>query len=166
MIMHHEAGQILQNARQYVQALEEYATAETIAPDFPQPHDSAALAWRRLGEFDRALKEMRSAAELSPNFLGPGAVDAIARAYATSGRRGFLLQSLALLRFYPHPAYSAALDYAELGDRSQAFTSLEEAYRDHDLDVLSLKCSPELDALRDDPRYKDLARRIGFFSRR
>ncbi|HEX4080504.1 MAG TPA: tetratricopeptide repeat protein [Rhizomicrobium sp.] len=165
MIIHHEAGQILQNARQYAQALEEYAKAETIAPDFPQAHDSAALAWRRLGKFDSALKEMRSAAELSPNFLGPGAVDAIARAYARSGRRGFLLQSLALLRFYPHPAYSAALDYAELGDKDHAFAALEEAYRDHDLDVLSLKCSPELDALRGDPRYKDLAWRIGLAGR-
>lgn len=161
MIIHHEAGQILQNARQYQQALEEYAKAETIAPDFPEPHDSAALAWRRLGDFHSALKELRRAAELSPNFLGPGAVDTIARAYAKSGRHGFLVQSLAELRFYPHPAYSAALDYAELGNRDQAFASLEEAYRDHDLDVLSLKCSPELDALRGDARYKDLARRIG-----
>ncbi|HEY3637177.1 MAG TPA: tetratricopeptide repeat protein [Rhizomicrobium sp.] len=161
MIIHHEAGQILQNARQYRQALEEYQRAATIAPDFPQPHDGAARAWRHLGEYDSALKELRRAAELSPDFLGPGAVDAIAQAYAKSGRRGFLLQSLAVLRFYPHPAYSAALDYAELGDKDRAFASLEEAYRDHDLDLLSLKSSPELDALRGDPRYIDLARRIG-----
>jgi len=164
MIIHHEAGQILQNARQYAQALEEYARAETIAPDFPQPHDGAALAWRRLGKFDLALMELRSAADLSPNFLGPGAVDAIAGAYAKSGPTGFFLQSLASLRFYPHPAYSAALDYAELGDKTEAFASLEEAYSDHNLDVLSLKCSPELDALRGDTRYKDLARRIGLVS--
>jgi TolB-like protein/Flp pilus assembly protein TadD len=165
MIIHHEAGQILQNARQYRQALEEYAKAAAIAPDFPQPHDGAARAWRHLGDFDSALKELRRAAELSPDFLGPGAVDAIANAYARSGRRGFLEQSLALLRFYPHPAYSAALDYALLGERDQAFASLEEAYRDHDLDVLSLKCSPELDALRGDPRYIDLVRRIGLAGR-
>jgi len=43
---------------------------------------------------------------------------------------------------YPHPAYDRALDYAVLGEKENAFASLEEAYRNHDLDVLSLLSSP------------------------
>jgi hypothetical protein len=42
-----------------------------------------------------------------------------------------------------------------------SFDSLEEAYRNHDLDVLSLLSSPELDPLRSDPRYLDLKKRTG-----
>jgi hypothetical protein len=43
-------------------------------------------------------------------------------------------------RQYPHPAYSQALDYADLGEKGKAFQSLEEAFRNHDLDVLLQQC--------------------------
>lgn len=159
-IMHHEAGQILQNARQYRQALEEYRKAEAES-DLPWPHYGAALAHRRLGEYDLALKELRIASTLNSNYLDPSAVDALDRSYAKSGPRGFVSQSIVAFRQYPLPAYSRALDYAVLGEKEKAFQSLEDAYRNHDLDVLLLQCSPELDGLRADPRYQSLKRRIG-----
>jgi TolB-like protein len=160
VIMHHEAGQILQNARQYREALEEYRKAAAES-DLPWPHYGAALAHRRLGEYDLALKELRIASNLSPSYLDPSAVDALDRSYAKSGARGFLAQSLIAFRHYPHSAYSQALVYATLGETEEAFQSLEEACRNHDLDVLLLLCSPELDGLRADPRYQGLRRRIG-----
>jgi TolB-like protein/DNA-binding winged helix-turn-helix (wHTH) protein len=159
-IMHHEAGQILQNARQYRQALEEYRKAEAQS-DLPWPHYGAALAHRRLGEYDLALKELRAASTLNSNYLDPSAVDALDHAYEKSGARGFLSQSVIAFKLYPHPAYSRALDYASLGEKAKALQSLEEAYRNHDLDVLLLQCSPELDGLRSDPQFDNLRRRIG-----
>lgn len=164
MIIHHEAGQILQNAREYPQALEEYGKAEAIDPDFSQPHDSSALAYRRMGQLDQALKELRIAAKLNGDFFGLSAVDSMAQAYATSGKRGFLEQSLAGRRFYPHPEYSIALDHAALGDKDKAFDALENAFRAHDLDVLSILSAPEFDSLHNDARYKSLVRRIGLLS--
>ncbi len=159
-VLHHVAGQILQDARQYSQALEEYRKAET-GSDWIWTHIAAALAHRRLGEYDLALKELRAAAKLNSSQLDPRDVDALERAYAKSGARGFFAQSIIAFRQYPHPAYGRALDYAALGEKEKAFASLDEAYRNHDLDVLSLECSPELDALRSDPRYQTLKQRIG-----
>jgi TolB-like protein/Tfp pilus assembly protein PilF len=162
MIIHHEAGQILQNAREYPQALEEYRKAEAIDPAFPQPHDNAALAYRRLGEFDLALKELRTAAALNYAFLSPVAGDAMTRAYNASGQRGFLLEYIAQRQLYPDAAYPTALAYAALGDGDRAFVALDQARRKHNLDLLSIEDSPELDGLRGDPRYRDLVKRIGF----
>ena len=159
-VLHHVAGQILQDARQYSQALEEYRKAET-GSDWTWTHVGAALAHRRLGEYDQALKELRAAAKLNSSQLDPRAVDALDRAYAKSGVRGFFAQSIIAFRQYPHPAYDRALDYAALGEKEKALASLEEAYRNHDLDVLSLLSSPELDPLRADPRYLDLKKRTG-----
>ncbi len=159
-VLHHVAGQILQDARQYSQALDEYRKAET-GSDWSWTHVGAALAHRRLGEYEQALKELRVAAKLNSSQLDPSAVDALDRAYAKSGTRGFFAQSIIAFRQYPHPAYDRALDYAALGEKEKAFASLEEAYRNHDLDVLSLLSSPELDSFRSDPRYLDLKRRIG-----
>jgi TolB-like protein/DNA-binding winged helix-turn-helix (wHTH) protein/Flp pilus assembly protein TadD len=159
-VLHHVAGQILQDDRQYSQALEEYRKAET-GSDWIWTHVGAALAHRRLGEYDQALEELRAAAKLDSSQLDPSAVDAVDRAYHQAGARGFFAQSIILFRQYPHPAYDRALDYAALGEKEKAFSSLAEAYRNHDLDVLSLQCSPELDALRSDPRYQSLKQRIG-----
>ena len=103
MIIHHEAGQILQNARDYRTAIDEYTKAEAIDPAFSQPHDAAAMAWRRLGVFDKAIAELRIAARLDDRFFGPAAVDQIADAYARSGPRGFLEETLAERRFYRNP---------------------------------------------------------------
>jgi len=159
-VLHHVAGQILQDARQYPQALEEYRKAETES-DWSWTYVAAALAHRRLGEYDQALKELHAASKLNSSELAPSAVDALDRAYAKSGARGFFAQSIIAFQQYPHPAYDRALDYAVLGEKENAFASLEEAYRNHDLDVLSLLSSPELDPLRSDPRYLDLKKRIG-----
>ena len=159
-VLHHVAGQILQDARQYPQALEEYRKAESES-DWYWTYVAAALAHRRLGEYDQALKELHVASKLNSSELAPSAVDALDRAYAKSGARGFFAQSIIAFRQYPHAAYGRALDYAVLGEKEKAFESLEEAYRNHDLDVLSLLSSPELDALRSAPRYLDLKQRIG-----
>ena len=159
-VLHHVAGQILQDDRQYSQALEEYRKAET-GSDWIWTHVGAALAHRRLGEYDQALEELRAAAKLNSSQLDPSTVDAVDRAYHQAGARGFFAQSIILFRQYPHPAYDRALDYAALGEKEKAFSSLAEAYRNHDLDVLSLQCSPELDALRSDPRYQSLKQHIG-----
>lgn len=159
-VLHHVAGQILQDDRQYSQALEEYRKAEG-ASDWIWTRVGAALAYRRLGEYDQAVEELRAAAKLDSSQLDPSTVDALSRAYHTAGARGFLVQSIILFRQYPHPAYDRALDYAALGEKEKAFGSLAEAYRNHDLDVLSLLSSPELDPLRSDPRYLDLKNHIG-----
>ena len=51
--------------------------------------------------------------------------------------------------------------YIGLGDKDQAFAWLEKAYADHSWYMASLKVDPELGALRSDPRFTDLVRRIG-----
>ena len=88
-------------------------------------------------------------------------VDQIARAYTRAGPRGFLEETLAERRFYPHPAYVTALDHAALDQTDAAFASLQQAYREHDLDVLSILCSPELDRMRGDTRFASLVHSIG-----
>jgi TolB-like protein/Flp pilus assembly protein TadD len=161
MIIHHEAGQILQNARDYRKAIEEYAKAEAIDPAFSQPHDGAAMAWRRLGNFDKSIAEWRIAARLDDRFFGPAAVEQIADSYARLGTRGFLEETLAERRYYPQPAYYAALDQAALGQTDAAFASLQAAYRDHELNTLSILSSPEFDPMRSDPRFASLLHSIG-----
>ena len=58
--------------------------------------------------------------------------------------------------------FQVAMVYAGLGDKDQALASLEKAYEARSWYVTWLKVEPALDSLRDDLRFKDLVRRVGF----
>ena len=59
-------------------------------------------------------------------------------------------------------AYQIALLYADLGDKNQAFRWLNTAYQERDTWLEGLKTEVQLDAMRTDPRYIELVRKIGF----
>lgn len=58
--------------------------------------------------------------------------------------------------------YWIAATYAALGDKEAAFSHLEKAYQAHDWFRQRLKVDPFIDPLRNDPRFADLIKRIGF----
>ena len=52
--------------------------------------------------------------------------------------------------------------YTGLGKKDQALASLEKAYEARSWYISWLKVEPALDSLREDARFKDLVRRVGF----
>ena len=58
------------------------------------------------------------------------------------------------------PAICFALVYIGLGDRDEAVTRLEEAYKERSDFLLVLSVDPLFDGLRSDPRFRDLLRRM------
>jgi serine/threonine protein kinase/Tfp pilus assembly protein PilF len=58
--------------------------------------------------------------------------------------------------------YLVAQLYGDLGDRDHAFEWLNIAYQEHDPFLRSLRVDAVIDALRSDPRYAELVRKIGF----
>jgi len=52
--------------------------------------------------------------------------------------------------------------YAGLGDKQRALDLLEQAFTQASLDIVRLKSDPELDQLRDEPRFQELLKKIGF----
>jgi len=59
-------------------------------------------------------------------------------------------------------AYQIAIAYALRGDADNAFAWLERAYDQRDPGMTNLVCDRFLGALRDDPRWPQLMRRMGF----
>jgi tetratricopeptide (TPR) repeat protein len=63
---------------------------------------------------------------------------------------------------YPRPlALDIAADYAMLGEREKAFEWLDGAFRENEGGLMYLKVDDRLEALRADPRFRELLRRIG-----
>ncbi len=59
-------------------------------------------------------------------------------------------------------AYNIALIYNGLGERDKAFEWLERGFQQRDQRMVFLKVEPKWNNLRDDPRFQDLMRRVGF----
>jgi tetratricopeptide (TPR) repeat protein len=86
-------------------------------------------------------------------------------AYAVTGRRSQALQlaesfkAAAASRYIP-PTYIGMI-HAGLGHRDEAIVWLEKAFDERADGLIWLNVDPMLDALRDDPRFHSLVRRIG-----
>jgi tetratricopeptide (TPR) repeat protein len=57
-------------------------------------------------------------------------------------------------------SFSLACLYARLADKDKAFEYLEKAFQERSFLIAVIKVAPQLDPLRDDPRYTDLINRI------
>ncbi len=82
-------------------------------------------------------------------------------AYAKSGRRSEA--EAVISKYSSDPAYDgayAAMIYGALGEKDKAFAALERGFARKE-DMARMKVDPLLDDLRDDPRFKDLLKRMG-----
>jgi hypothetical protein len=58
--------------------------------------------------------------------------------------------------------YNVAVIYAGLGEKDQAFASLDRAYKDRSYYLaVYLTTDARMDSLRSDPRFGELQRRVG-----
>jgi TolB-like protein/DNA-binding winged helix-turn-helix (wHTH) protein/Flp pilus assembly protein TadD len=158
-----ELGWILFNARRYDEAIREYRSALSIE------QDNANTLWR-LGfalSFNHQSQEAISALDraVSVSDRAPGNLGVLAAVYGQAGRRADALRVLAELKKRQKTGYVPAgafvLAYSGLADREQTLVSLEHAYKEQSYILKFLKVHPVFDSLRDDPRFKDLVRRVG-----
>lgn len=88
-----------------------------------------------------------------------------ARAHALLGKREdaekVIAELMKLSRKHYVSPYLVAVVYTALGDKEEAFRSLERAHQERDSCMVYLKVEPALDALRPDARFRDLVRRVG-----
>ena len=155
-------GQSLYFARRYDQAIEQLRATVDMDQNYWLAHSFLGRAYEQEGKFDDAIVEFQRALQIEKNVAENSAM--LAHAYALSGKNGEaerILQQLRSSATYV-PPYNIAIVYAGLGDKDQAFASLERAYADRSFYMTWLKCDPQLDSLRSDPRFADLIRRVGF----
>jgi eukaryotic-like serine/threonine-protein kinase len=116
------------------------------------------------GRFDDAIAEETKALRIEPRFSWAYAV--IVRAYALSGRHSEAQKALdGLLGFSKHDLvsnYSLAGAWAAMGDKNRALDDLEKAFAKRAPFLNFIRSDPEMDALRSEPRFQELVRRMNF----
>jgi tetratricopeptide (TPR) repeat protein len=157
-------GQFLVQAGKPDEALAKLRDTFELAPDFWFPHVFASSAYIEKGMFAEAIAEARRATELSKTQTVSVSNEgyALAKLGKPGEARDVLDKLLKLSKERFVPPYHIALIYNGLGDRNQAFEWLERGFEQRDPKMAFLKVDPKWNNLRDDPRFIDLMRRVGF----
>jgi TolB-like protein/Tfp pilus assembly protein PilF len=149
-------------ARKYDKALAQGRSTYDLDANFPFAPHWLGFALIANKKYDEAIAIGR---RVSPDVpFGWMSAVVIAQAYASQGKRAEAEQQIALLRDlaktrYVRPYYVASV-YAALGDKNKAFAELERSFAEKDCYLGRLTVDPFMDPLRDDPRFKDLLKRM------
>jgi eukaryotic-like serine/threonine-protein kinase len=158
------AGRIYVNTRQPDAAIRELHEALEFNPHLDLAHELLGHAYLQKGMHTQAIASLQRAAELS----GPRDSAQLAYMYGAIGQRAearLIMQRLLDTRAERYlPPFHIAMAYAGLGEADEAFRWLEEAFEQRDSFMDGLAVTMGFDAIRSDPRFAGLLRRMGLDS--
>lgn len=122
----------------------------------------APLIYSR-GEISRGIEELRHAMLLDDD---PAMLATMGYGYAISGNTEEAEKALVVLENLSSKRvislYHFATIYAGLGDREKALEFLQRCLEHRNWELRSLTTDPFWDNLRDDPRFIELLKKVGF----
>jgi len=132
-------------------------------PDFWLPHMAAGMCYYIRAQYPDSIREYGKALAMNPDSTFSQA--GVGMGLAKLGKRAEAVTALDQLqamksRTYVSPVYVALVDLA-LGDRDAEYLWLEKGYDDRAEWLLWLPVDPRFDGQRDDPRYRELVRKVG-----
>jgi serine/threonine protein kinase/tetratricopeptide (TPR) repeat protein len=154
------AASILFFARRFEEATEQCHKALELDPGSVAAHVVLRWSYEQRGLFDEAFaiyEKERAFAGDTPTMRAKLA-HTLAAAGRADGARPVLEELLAGSDREGVSPYEAAVVYALLGDREEAFTWLSRAARERAVGFTFVRVDPRLDRLRDDPRFAELLR--------
>jgi serine/threonine protein kinase/tetratricopeptide (TPR) repeat protein len=150
-------------SKQYQPAINVFQ--KTVASDalFVPAHVYLGRAYEQAGVNRDAIAEFRKALDLSEGDTNELA--ALGHAYAVSHQESEARKILQQLtdraqQTYVQPTWVAVI-HIGLGENDQAFDWLQRAFEDRSAWLVNLKIDPFFDPVRSDPKFTDLARRVG-----
>lgn len=149
-------------ARRYDRAIELYRKGIEMDPKYARGHYALGWALLQSGKVDEGLTHIETARHLSGDPSEPGAETGYA--YAIAGRREEARAILDRLRRTAKDRYVDSYDLARieiaLGNHDRAFEDLQRAWEQRSYQLINVLVDPCVDAIRKDPRYHDLLRRM------
>lgn len=148
-------------ARRYDQAVDSLKKTLELDPKLVLGHIYLGYTYSAMGKYAEAIAEFEETIKLGDD--SPSVKIYLGAVYARAGQRGkaeLILKELQSNSTYVSPGELAVL-YTALGQREQAFASLEKAYAAHDLQLQYLGIDSSFDDLRSDARFVALLNRVG-----
>jgi TolB-like protein/Tfp pilus assembly protein PilF len=154
-------GLILVYARRFDEAIVQLNRTLSLDPNFAYGHTVLGWTFHHKGMYSEAIAEYRRSTDLTYDPMGKGF---LALSLEKEGRRAEVAKLLDELkqesaRRYV-PSYAGALAYIGLNEKEDAFVGLEKEIEERGYWASVYAVAPELDELRDDPRFKAMLKRM------
>jgi tetratricopeptide (TPR) repeat protein len=163
LIIAADRGAILYFARQYDRSIEQFQNVLEMDPSFGRAH-LGIDAYMQLGRFDEALAKVEEWRRLSGD--GTNIRSRLVYIYGRTGQkdkaRAELRKLEAMNAARPQDPVAMAVAYIGIGNNEAALSSLEKAYAERSNLLTALNVEPVYDPLRQDARFQELLRRVGF----
>jgi len=156
-----QIGQIYAYQREYDKALAQIQRDLEIDPNYPISYVVLARIYQYQGKNEKTMETWEQFSARTGQTENTAETK---QAFATGGMKGFLKKWIELQSDPASPLYNpldVAQGYSSLGDKDKAFLWLNKAYDARQILLMNLKVDPLYTSLRSDPRYADLASRIG-----
>jgi len=134
-----------------------------VHPDDAGAHLLLAFPMIANGQAEEAIPDLERTASMMHR--SPGALELLATAQARAGHRAEALRLLEELKQGEKAGYVQATSFINpnlaLGNNDEALAWFERAYQRREGILQWVKIHPFFDPVREDPRFKDLVRRVG-----
>jgi eukaryotic-like serine/threonine-protein kinase len=161
LIINADLGQDFILARRYDEAIDQLRKTLAMDPRFYYARWTLGEALQMKGQLLEAMAEYGKAAEVTDD---PMIIALLAQGNARAGQPNKaqdLLSQLERLSTDRHVApFTFALAHLGVDDNEKAIDDLEQAYREHDPNIVGIKVEPLLDPLRGHPRFERLVAKI------
>ena len=160
-----QRGLVLIMARRFDEGIVICTKLASENPTFAVVHAYLAQAYWGKRRYPRVIEEWNVYGQLSGNRNESEFAFAMEQGFHAAGWKGALAKGIEARKSQRKTGYSSAYriaqNYADLGNKDQAFRWLNIAYRERDLYLMALKTDFVLDPLRSDPRFAELVRKVG-----
>jgi eukaryotic-like serine/threonine-protein kinase len=158
-------GQILCNAHQYEECIDQLKKTLDMDVNFAYAHNMLRIAYRDTGKYDLSLEQWRKSATLANDQDDLAIAEEAAKVYAKSGLKASVEREIELRKQlakhrYVDPA-EIAYEYAFLGDKEQSFAWLDKARAEKSGALENIKIVHPLEQWHSDPRYSTLLKQLG-----
>jgi tetratricopeptide (TPR) repeat protein len=158
-------GQILCNAHQYEECIDQLKKTLDMDVNFAYAHNMLRVAYRDTGKYDLSLEQWRKSATLANDQDDLAIAEEVGKVYAKSGLKASVEREIELRKQlakhrYVDPA-EIAYAYAFLGDKEQSFAWLDKARVEKSGALENIKIIRPLQQWHSDPRYSALLKQLG-----
>ena len=160
-----QLGDVHNMARRFDQAIDVCHKLASDDSTFARAHHCLAVAYWGKKMYPQVIEEWKAFGQLSGDQHESDFAAALDDGFKSGGWKRALSKGIQIREQQRKNGYSSAFFiatlYAELGDNDRAFQWLGTAYQERDWLLTALKTDFLLDPLHSDPRFEQLARKIG-----
>jgi TolB-like protein/Flp pilus assembly protein TadD len=165
LIISTAVGRILHFNRRYDEAIAQFERTIDLAPTFPGTYFDLSITYSALERHQEAKGALDKLNRLSGGArLRDTSSAAIlhARMGETEKAAEKVRQAMDLAGTQKMPLFVQAILELALGNFDEAFRYVEQAYEERDTGLAYIQCEPFFEPLRQNPRYPELIRKMGF----